>query len=113
MSGIGALLEWFEAEAADGIEKALAALAPLQIHVDHAFDGVGDLVGVEGRPQDLADAGVFGAGATQLKLVEFHAFLVDAENADVTGMMMAASIDAAGNLDLELADLALARGKAR
>src|ERR1043166_1421748 len=112
MSGIGALLERFETQAPHGVEKAFAAFAPLQINLHHALDRVGNLLGAEGRPQDVADAGVLGARAPQLQLVEFHAFLVDAQNADVSGMMVAASVDAAGDLDLQLADLALARREA-
>jgi len=41
-------------------------------------------------------------------LIEFRALLLDAENADMADMMMATGIDAAGNLQLQLADLALA-----
>ena len=62
----------------------------------------------EARAHDVADAGVFGARAAQLELVEFHALLVHAQDADMAGMVMAAGIDAAGNLDLEFADIVLA-----
>ena len=62
----------------------------------------------EAGAHDVADAGVFRARAAQLELVEFHALLVDAQNADMAGMVMAAGIDAAGNLDLEFADIVLA-----
>ena len=62
----------------------------------------------EAGAHDVADAGIFRARAAELELVEFHALLVDAQNADMAGMMMAAGIDAAGNLDLELADIVLA-----
>ena len=62
----------------------------------------------EARAHDLADAGVFRARAAQLQLVEFDALLVDAQDADMAGMMMAAGIDAAGDLDLQFADLVLA-----
>src|SRR6185295_14369908 len=34
-------------------------------------------------------------------------FLIDAENADMAGMMMTARIDAAGHFDFELADILL------
>ena len=47
--------------------------------------------------------------AAERDLVEFRALLLDAENADMADMVMAAGIDAAGDLDLQLADLALAR----
>ena len=64
----------------------------------------------EGRADDVADAGVLVGAAAEGDLVEFLALLVDAENADMADMVMAAGIDAAGDLDLELADLALALG---
>jgi hypothetical protein len=107
-SGIGALLERFEPDAAHGVEESLAALAFFEIGVDHALHRIDDLVLAEARPQDFADGRVFRAGAAQLQLVEFDAFLVDAENADMARMMMAAGVDAAGNLDLQFADIALA-----
>ena len=80
----------------------------LQIGFHHALHRIGDLVLAETGAHDVADGGVFRARAAELELVELHAFLVDAQNADMPGMMMAAGIDAAGNLDLEFADLVLA-----
>ncbi len=56
---------------------------------------------------DLADGCLFVAGAAQRDLVEFGALLLDPQNADMADMVMAAGVDAAGNLDLELADLLL------
>ncbi len=49
------------------------------------------------------------AGAAERDLVEFGTLLLDAEDADMADMVMAAGVDAAGNLDLQLADLAPAR----
>src|SRR5579863_5433465 len=108
MSGIDAFLERFEADTADRVEKTFVVLAAGEINIDDAFDGVDDLVLVKGGSQYLADAGVFRARAAELQLVIFDAFLVDAEHADVARMMMAAGIDAAGDLDLEFADVVLA-----
>jgi hypothetical protein len=48
------------------------------------------------------------AGAAERHLVEFRALLLDAEDADMADMVMAAGVDAAGNLELQLADVALA-----
>ena len=73
------------------------------------FDRIDDLMLAESRAQDFADARVFRARAAELQLVKFDAFLVDAEHADMARVVMAAGIDAAGNLDLQLADFALAR----
>ena len=60
-------------------------------------------------PEDRADRGVLGGRAAERDLVEFLALLVDAEDADVADMVVAAGIDAARDLDLELADLVLLR----
>ena len=78
------------------------------------LDGVGDLVRAEAAADDLADRGVLVAGAAKRDLVELGALLLDAEDADMADMVMAAGIDAAGDLELQLADLALAleRGEA-
>ena len=94
MSGIDALLERFRPESADGIEEALAGLALLKIDVDDLLDRIDDLVFAECGAQNLADARVFRARAAKLQLVIFDALLVDAENADVSCVMMAAGVDA-------------------
>ena len=59
------------------------------------------------RPEDRADRGVLGGGAAERDLVEFLALLVEAEDADVADVVVAAGIDAARDVDLELADLVL------
>ena len=46
--------------------------------------------------------------AAERDLVEFLALLVEAEDADVADMVVAAGVDAARDLDLELADPLLA-----
>src|SRR5215470_12010025 len=105
MSGIELLLEGLEADAAIGIEEALAACTHIQIGVDDGLDRAHDLVGAERRPDDVAERGVLVGAAAEGDLVEFGAVLVDAEDADVADMMVAAGVDAAGNLDLQLADI--------
>ena len=64
------------------------------------------------RTLDFGDRGFFISTAAEEDLVEFLALLVDAENADVADMMMAAGIDAAGNLDRQRADFLLPLGRA-
>src|SRR6202789_584192 len=108
MSDIDALLERGDADAAHGVEETFVSFARIEIDADHVLHLVDDLVDREGGAEDLADAGILRARAAQLKLVEFDTLLVDAQDADVAGVMMAAGIDAAGDLDLELADLVLA-----
>src|SRR3569832_1390899 len=105
---VGDVLERRHADAAIGIEDALAGVAQFEVAADHALDGVGDLVLAEAWSHDLTNARVLRTRAAELELVELHALLVDAQNPDVSGMVMAAGIDAAGNLDLEFADMMLA-----
>ena len=51
--------------------------------------------------------GVLVAGAAERDLVELLAFALQSEDADVAGMVMAAGVDAAGDLDLQRADVLL------
>ena len=106
MSGIEFLPEWLNADAAIGVEEALAGRARFEIGVDDGLDRIGDFVLAERGADDVADRGGLVARAAERDLVEFDALLIDAENADMADMVMAAGVDAAGNLDLELADRA-------
>ena len=83
--------------------------AQLEIGLDDVLDHVDDLRIGQRRARSGADAGVLVGAAAEGDLVELLALLVDAENADMADMVMAAGIDAAGNLDLQLADVVLAR----
>src|SRR5579872_4746363 len=105
---IGHVLERLHADATISVEKAFAVLAQHQIGLHYALHSGADLVFAEARPHDVADAGIFGAGAAELELVILDALLVDAQDADVAGVMVAAGVDAARDLDLELADVVLA-----
>src|SRR6478735_1228230 len=113
-NSMGGLLEsGFErskAEPADGIDKALVRLARLDIDIDDAFDRIGHVLGGKAWAQNLADGRVLGCVATERDLVGFDAALLQAENADMADMVVAAGIDAAGDLDVQLSDLALTRG---
>ena len=109
MSSIELLLEGRLAEAAIGVEEALSVLAPVEIDIEDRLHRIDDALGREGRADDVADAGILVGAAAEGHLIELLAFFVDAENADMADVMMAAGIDAAGNLDAELADLPLRR----
>src|SRR5690348_14799266 len=100
--GIDGLLERGGAGAAVGVEEALAILAFAQVDLDQLLDGVGDLVGRQGGTEDMAQARVLFAGAAQRELVELLALLIDAQDADVAHMVVAAGVDAAADLDLQL-----------
>src|SRR3546814_20271392 len=55
----------------------------------------------------LFRSGVFGTRTAEQQLVIFGALAVDAKDADLAGMMVAAGVDAARDLDLELANVEL------
>src|SRR5262245_13519003 len=105
MSGIEGLLERLEADAAIGVEEAFSVLAQLQVGVDNGLDGANNLIGAEGGADDIAERGILVGAAAEGDLVELLAVLIDAQNADMADMVMAAGIDAAGDLDLQFADI--------
>src|SRR3954451_15959702 len=108
-SGIELLLERLLAGAAVDLDERLVLVgAQLEIGLDDALDRVRHLLGRESRADDPADRRLVVGAAAQRDLVKFLALLVEAENADVPDMMMAAGVDAARDLDLQLADPALA-----
>ena len=77
------------------------------------LDRIDHLGGGKALADDVADRGALVARAAERDLVELLALPVDAENADVAGMVVAAGIDAAGDLDLQRADLLLPAGSAK
>src|SRR5215470_12206308 len=105
MSGIELLLEGLQADAPVGVEEALAVGAHMQVGVDDGLDRTNYIRGAERRSHDVADRGVLVGAAAEGDLVELGAVLVDPEDADVPHMMVAAGIDAAGDFDLQLADV--------
>src|SRR5688572_10568450 len=109
-SAIDALLEWKRSDALVGVDETLARIAALEIGGDQRVDRFDDLVGGNRGAEDLAERGVAEIDvAAQADLVELDAVLVDAEDADVADMMMAAGVDAARDLYLQVADVVLAR----
>src|SRR5690606_33028809 len=89
-----------------------------QIGLDELFDDVGHLVARERRADDAPDACAPAAPLGQIQavaraclapaegdLVPLPAGLVHAEDADVANVVMAAGIDAAGNVQVQFADV--------
>ena len=60
-----------------------------------------------GRTDQRAELRILVGAAAERDLIELLAVLLDAENADMADMMMAAGIDAAGNVDVQPAEVAL------
>src|SRR6266852_4453366 len=104
-------LEGFDADAVHHVDEALGvAVAPREIALDQLFDHVGDLGASERWADDLAE-GCTPAGpdftliSPDFDLVPLLAALVDAEYADVADVMVPAGVHAAGDIEVDLADI--------
>src|SRR5258706_6480899 len=110
-AAIYGFLEGFDADAVHHVDEALGvAVAAREVTLDQLFDHVVDLGPREGRADDLAE-GSAPAGpdlalvAADLDLVPLLSALVDAENADMADVVMAAGVHASGNIEIDLADV--------
>src|SRR5262245_41672054 len=111
--GIERLLEGRGAEATVGCEEGLLCTrAQLEIGVDDLLDRIDDAVGAEAGAGDGGQRRILGTGAAEQQLVVLLPPLLHAQNADVADVVVAAGVDAAGDLDLEVADRVLAGGQA-
>src|SRR4029077_12656844 len=73
---------------------------------DDLLDHVGDLPVRHGRPQQCAELRPLIGTTAEGDLVEFLAVFLDAQNADVADVMMAAGVDAARDIDMQPAKVA-------
>src|SRR6478735_3658649 len=95
-SGIDPLLEWLDAQTLHRVdEQFFGTVAQGEIGFDNVFDHVGNFGIANGRADQHAHLRVLVGTATNRDLVKFLAVLLDAENADMADMVMAAGIDAA------------------
>ena len=69
-----------------------------------------DAFAAPARGSDPADGCRLAGAPANRDLVMLDAFLVDAENADIGGMVVSAGVDAAGNIQAQRADLDASRG---
>src|SRR3984893_6752080 len=107
MSGIDTLLERLDSQALDGLYESLVGPFPqFEIGSHHVLDDIGDLRVGDGGSEQRAELRVFVGPAAEGDLVEFLAVLLDAENADMADMVMAAGIDATRNIDVQTAEVA-------
>src|SRR6266853_882595 len=86
------------------------AVAAREVALDQLFDHVGDLGSCEGRPDDLAEGGAaagpdFALVAADLDLVPLLAALVDAENADMADVVVAAGVHTSRNVHIDFTDV--------
>src|SRR5205823_6119789 len=99
---INAFLERFDADALHHVDEALGfAVALLEVGLDEALDHVRDVSTGERRPYDLPQS-TGGLIPSDLDLVPLLAVLVDAEDADVPDVMVAAGVHAARDVQVEL-----------
>src|SRR5258705_1039957 len=108
LTSIEAFLERLRADTAIGVKETLAAVPKVLIGVDDVLDRIHDPFAIKAWSENLAERGVLRARTAQQDLVILHAFAVDAQNADMADMVMAAGIDAARDLDLQFAQIVLA-----
>src|SRR5882672_11432108 len=107
-NGIDAILEGLCADAPISVDEALALAAGVEVGRDQGVHRFDHLVGGHGRPEDRAERGLAEIDiAAQADLVELDPVLVDAQDADVADMVVAAGVDAARDLDLQVADIVL------
>ena len=106
-SGIKRFLEGCDAEpAVGGKERFLRTRAQLEVGVDDRLDRGDDAIWTEARTRDRGQRRVLGAGAAKQELVVLLAAFLHPKDADMADVVMSARIDAAGDLDLQVADLA-------
>src|SRR5947207_6509348 len=102
MRRIGALLEGRKAHAAQRVDEALALGTQRAIQLDDSLDGRCDFALRYRGTDDLTERGEAVRRAAEGDLVPLLAVLVDAEDADVADVVVAAGVHAAGHLDLDI-----------
>src|SRR6185436_15893801 len=109
---IDPLLERLHADTLHDVDETLhLAIALFEVTLDQFFDHVRHLGARQGRAEHLAQhrVGPFAMGfalvAADLDLVPLLAVLIDAEDADVADVVVAAGVHAARDIEVELADV--------
>src|SRR5688500_15128260 len=97
--------EWLDAQSAHGIQEVFLGGAFFQVDFDKSFDRIGHFVCRKRRTDDRAERSVVTLRAADADLVPLRFSLVDAQNADVTDMVMAAGVHAAGDVDIDFTDI--------
>src|SRR5690349_5862313 len=101
-SRIDTLPERLDTNALDRVEKDLVRpCAQLEISLDNVLDHVRHLGIGHGRADQRAKYGILVRLAADGHLIELLAVLLDAEEADVADVMVAAGIDAARDVDVQ------------
>src|SRR5712692_1205537 len=103
--GIHSFLKRFHAETAHDIQEAFIRLPPFDVHLEQTRNRLGYVELGHRGTDDLSQGCIVARRAADGDLVPLLAALIDAENADVTHMMMSAGIHAPRHLDLEFAQI--------
>src|SRR4051812_1433872 len=110
-------LERFGSDAMHDVDEAFGVgVAMFEIALDQALDDIGNVCPGKGRPKDFAErsaecgdvAGAmtgFPLVSADLDLVPLFAVLIDAEDADMAYVVMTAGVHAAGDIEIQLADV--------
>src|SRR6266852_9465105 len=107
MSGIDPLLEGLDAETLDGFQKGLVRPLPkFEVCGYDLLHHVGDFPVRDGRSEQRAKLRPFVGTTPKGDLVELLAVFLDAQNADMADVMVAAGIDAARDVDVQPAKVA-------
>src|SRR6266849_4862715 len=107
MSGIDPLLEGLDAETFDGLHEGLVRPLPqFEVCGYDLLHHVGDLPVRDGRSEQHVKFRPFVGTAAKGDLVELLAVFLDAQNADMADVMVAAGVDAARNVDVQTAKVA-------
>src|SRR5262245_3525002 len=113
MIAIYALLEWLDPDAPDSVYEPFGFAVPVgKVGTDQLFDDVGNLVPRERGADHLAEGRRRARAGEPLvsadgNLIPLLAVLVDAQDPDVTDVVVAAGIHTAGNVEVQLAYIVL------
>src|SRR5258705_6934160 len=102
---IDAILEGVEPDAPDRVDEPLVLVPVLDVDVDELHDHLGHLGRRERWSDHLAERRVVTLRAAKRDLVPLLAVLVDAEDADVADVMVAAGVHATGHVELEIPEV--------
>src|SRR5471032_540919 len=107
LRGVHKFLERRDAQALRTVGERFVFVAIAHIHLQQAAYHFRHLQRGERWSDDLADGGVVALRAADRHLVPFAAVLVDAQHADAADVVVAAGVDAARDIQFDLADVVL------
>ncbi|RMU71751.1 hypothetical protein ALP24_05638 [Pseudomonas syringae pv. aptata] len=102
---IDALLERVNANTLVGVDETLVFGPFFNVDVDQLLDHVRHRLLRKGGAENLAQARVTAGAAAKRDLIELFTFLVHAQHADMADMVVPAGVHAAGDIQVQLADI--------